>query len=353
MLVVATNLAGDDGLSELGRQWVRGLAAGAGARVEACALMDRPGAPALASLGAPVDVHRGSRAWFAARLAWRALRGPAPDVVVCLHLHLLPAIVPLLWRGARLLHVLVGIEAWRPLTGHEARVLRRASALLAISAHTAREFARHNPAWPIAPRVLHPAQPAAAAPAPRSPVPPGFVLLVGRAAREERYKGHDLLLDIWPEVRAHVPAARLVCAGGGDDLTRLRGRVRDEGLADAVTFTGAVSREELAALYRDCACVVLPSAKEGFGFVFLEAMAAARAVIAAPGAAEEIVVDGRTGVIVDPSRPEAVRDAVTRLLADQGLRDCLGQAGRERVREAFSVERFHQGIAANLERLSC
>jgi phosphatidyl-myo-inositol dimannoside synthase len=211
---------------------------------------------------------------FVARALVESRHDWTGTLVVVLHLHLLPVAWPLVARGARLLPVLIGIEAWRPHGRLRQRMLARATRALAISSHTAREFVRANPGLAALPiDVCHPAVPPLAPPG-ASPVSshPPFALIVGRMSQEERYKGHDLLIDVWPKVRIGVPAARLVVAGGGDDIGRLRQRVHDAGLDTAIEFTGPVSAEELAALYRDAACFVLPSRNEGFGFVLLEAM---------------------------------------------------------------------------------
>ena len=70
-------------------------------------------------------------------------------------------------------------------------------------------------------------------------------LIVGRMASEERYKGHDVLLDLWPRVLARVPGALLTIAGDGDDRGRLERRAHDEGLAPHIRFTGRVTDREL------------------------------------------------------------------------------------------------------------
>lgn len=120
---------------------------------------------------------------------------------------------------------------------------------------------------------------------------------------------------------------KLVVAGDGP----LRVRVPDA--------LGFVPHDELQRLYARAAVVACPSRREGFGVACLEAMAHARPVVASDvGGLRDLVVDGETGLVVPPRRPEALRAALERLLGDKELRRRLGAAGRERAREHFSWE---------------
>src|SRR5262249_40242864 len=138
----------------------------------------------------------------------------------------------------------------------------------------------------------------------------GFALIVSRLWSQERYKGHDWLIDIWPGVRRRVPDARLVAVGDGDDRPRLEGRVRTDGLGAAVRFTGKIDDEALAAVYRASAFYVMPSTNEGFGLTYLEAMRAGKPCVALHGAADEIVVDGETGFLLDVGDSGALVEAM-------------------------------------------
>jgi len=102
---------------------------------------------------------------------------------------------------------------------------------------------------------------------------------------------------------------------------------------------GFVPHDELQRLYARAAVVACPSRREGFGVACLEAMAHARPVVATSvGGLRDLVVDGETGLVVPPRDPAALRTALRRLLADRGLRERLGAAGRERAGSRFSWE---------------
>lgn len=96
----------------------------------------------------------------------------------------------------------------------------------------------------------------------------------------------------------------------------------------------------------------MPSRGEGFGLVYLEAMRAGKPVLAARGsAAEEIVVDGATGLLVDPDDREELRDALGQLLDYPGEARRMGEAGHERWRKELGMEKFRERLWPLLERL--
>jgi glycosyltransferase involved in cell wall biosynthesis len=128
--------------------------------------------------------------------------------------------------------------------------------------------------------------------------------------------------------------------GEGDDRLRLEARALQSGLPGAFRFTGKISDQALDDLYRQCRFFVLPSRDEGFGLVFLEAMRAGKACIGAQGAASEIIEHGKTGLIVDPDRPEEVLAAIARLLGEPATCDEFGRAGAVRFAAAFTDARF-------------
>lgn len=246
---------------------------------------------------------------------------------------------------------LYGIEVWRALAGARRRALRQAAVRLAISDYTREGALRVNQgAGPIEvlPLCLENRPPEGDVDAGLlERAGSGFLLIVGRMAVSERYKGHDCLLEAMP----HVPA-RLVIAGDGDDRGRLEARTRAMGLGGRVLFTGFVSEATLGELYRRAAAFVMPSHGEGFGLVYLEAMRAAKPCLAArAGAAAEIVVDGETGWLVDPLDPEEIAAAANRLLADPAAARAMGEAGQRRFERLFTLRRFRERLFPHLDRL--
>ena len=190
--------------------------------------------------------------------------------------------------------------------------------------------------------------------------------IVGVVARLEPEKGHPTLLEAWPRVLASVPDAHLLIVGEGSQREALETQAGMLGLvrgvspaghpwlppADiqrrasistsrdahpSVTFTGR--RDDVPAVTAALDVAVLPSYREAQGLSILEAMALGRPVVAsAVGGIPEMIEHGRTGLLVPPRDPDALADALVRLLQDHPYADTLGRAGRELVEERFCAE---------------
>lgn len=253
-----------------------------------------------------------------------------------------------------------GIEVWKPLGLLRRRALLGASVVLAPSRDTAQklievqgvrpEKIRRLP-WPLNPRFfqLADAQPS-------SPLPAGYpaqgrvILTVGRWAASEQYKGADELIRCISHLVTIVPGLHLVAVGAGDDLPRLQRLVASHNVVDRVHFLENLSREEIAACYARAELFALPSTGEGFGLVFLEAMAFSKPVIAAAcGGTTDIIEDGVNGLLVPPGDVGALGQALGRLLGDESLRVRLGQRGAEIVRQEFQFAKFQSA----LEKILC
>jgi 2-deoxystreptamine N-acetyl-D-glucosaminyltransferase/2-deoxystreptamine glucosyltransferase len=132
---------------------------------------------------------------------------------------------------------------------------------------------------------------------------------------------------------------RLVVAGTGSDEAPCRQLAVDRGLAGQVTFLGWRSAAETEALIAACDVLALPSEIEGLPYVLLEAMASHRPVIAGRVyGIPEVVEDGVTGILVDPTDIDAIAAALERL-SDATLRESMGEAARARFERDFTLER--------------
>lgn len=312
------------------------------------------------------DPERPARSRLARRLAFvRAtfaqLRRLRPDVVVCTHVALLPVARPLSAAfRARLWVVTHGIEAWG---GAPNRALRSAARVLAVSKFTAdRVAARHgvDPSrlrllpCPFDDRLLSVEPAAGATPIPRDR---RVLLTVARLSAAERYKGHDVVLRAMPRIVRAVPQAAYLIVGDGDDRERLESLARSLGVAAHVTFAGRVDDAALAACYRSSAVFIMPARVvladhepkgEGFGIVYLEAMAFGLPVVGpAVGAPAEFLRDGEHGLLVDPESEDEVAAAAIKLLDSPADAARLGRAGLAAV-DAFSQRRFAERLGALL-----
>ncbi len=165
------------------------------------------------------------------------------------------------------------------------------------------------------------------------------LVVVGRL---EPQKGHRVLLQALPAVRREFPTVRLVCVGGGTLRGDLEQQARALAQEDSVRFTGYQSNVADWLALADM--TVLPSFYEGLPLVAIESLAAGRPVIAtAVDGTPEIVLDGKTGILVPPGDQARLAEAICRLLREPELRLRLGRAGRRWVLERFSQEQQIQG----------
>jgi phosphatidylinositol alpha-1,6-mannosyltransferase len=176
-----------------------------------------------------------------------------------------------------------------------------------------------------------------------------LVLIVGRLAAGERYKGHDQLIQIMAPLRRQVPTAQLVIAGDGDDRERLAALARAGGNGHAILFSGFAAAPVLAALFRQARLFAMPSRGEGFGLVYLEAMRFRKPCIASRAdAGSEVVADGVSGLLVDPDNLAELRAAVERLLRDDALVEQMGQAGFQRLSAHYQFAHFRSRLRSRL-----
>jgi glycosyltransferase involved in cell wall biosynthesis len=268
--------------------------------------------------------------------------------VIVTHLHLAPAALAFASRGAAVTAILCGVEAWKPVSRLQRAALDRAARLIAISRFTRDGFIAANPHFKgRAIDVCHLGVEPTPEDGPAAAGPPS-ALIVGRMAADERYKGHDLLIDIWRDVAGAVPGATLRIVGDGDDRERLERKALSLGLGDGVTFLGRVEEAALLREYARCTAFVMPSRDEGFGFVFVEAMRASRACVGSLGAAAEIIDDGETGLLVEPGDRAQLLQSVVRILGDRHATETMGARGRVRFLQQFTEQRFRDRFTALL-----
>ena len=276
-------------------------------------------------------------------LVWR------PDVVIVAHVNhgILALAMRMLHPRARQVFLVYGWDVWFGLSRMRRKALEQADAIWSISEYTTDRLAQATGIAAERVKLLAPGLTMEQADALAKPSNGAFrnagdrwLLSVARLDAGEQQKGIDHVLKAVSRLKRQLPDVRYRIVGHGSDLQRLEGIARDLGIDDRVEFLGVVNDLELAEIYSSCDVFVLPSGQEGFGMVFIEAMAAGKPVIAArAGAIPEVVVDGQTGLLVGYGDDAALADAIARLFADPELRSRLGSAGRQRFRERFSFDR--------------
>jgi phosphatidyl-myo-inositol dimannoside synthase len=334
----------------VGREWV----------VDLRSLNDPPGSQELHAGLSPIPFRGFGRAKmrfvFSALVRARKASNSAAPIVLAAHPNLG---VPAEWMrrispALRTIVVCHGLEVWQPLPTYRRHALQRAHLLLAPSRYTAQKLAevqgipqervRRLP-WPLDPEFLR----LAASPESHS-LPRGFphgrvVLTLGRWVASERYKGADELICAISGLSNRFPDLHLAVVGSGDDLPRLRQLAGDLGAADRVHFLEHLSRGEIAGCFAHADVFALPSTGEGFGLVFLEAMAFAKPVVgAAAGGITDLIGDGVNGRLVPPRDVSKLAEALDRLLRDESLRTEMGRRGFARVQTQYRFEVFRDAL---------
>lgn len=265
---------------------------------------------------------------------WRYVRavlaqlvsGPRFDLVVCGHIHLMPLAMLARWTSrAPVLLMIYGIDAWRPTPSRLAnRLAGRVNAFASISEITRKRFS----AWSgvgadagfVVPNAVDLKEMVPGVPSPRLQERYGLrgrrvLMTLGRLAADERYKGVDEVLEVLPALMRKVPDIAYLICGDGTDRPRLEEKARALGLSDRVVFAGLVPEHEKREHYHLADVFVMPSRAEGFGFVFLEAMACGIPVVASrTDGGREAVCDGALGTLVDPDRPEEIERGILEAL---------------------------------------
>lgn len=256
----------------------------------------------------------------------RTLVGDRFDLVVCAHIHLLPLAILAAWRHrAPAVLLIYGIEAWTPRQMWTYALLRRLTAVITISQFTATRFLQWSRVPPERVRLLPCCIEASAfGPGPKDEAILAryglagrtVLLTVARLAGSERYKGLDQVIEALPRLARDYPMVSYLVAGEGPDQRRLEQKAALLGVLDRVVFTGYIPEETKASHYRLADAFVMPGRGEGFGIVFLEAMASGLPVLGSSlDASAEVLRGGELGPIVDPDDPEDVLQGLRTVLS--------------------------------------
>ena len=179
---------------------------------------------------------------------------------------------------------------------------------------------------------------------------PHHAPVVGNVAALVPHKGQRHLIEAAAIVVTRVPDARFVIAGEGELRETLERQIKEHHLEKHVFLVGF--RPDVLSVHKAFDIFVMSSVTEGLGTSLLDAMACEKPIVATGvGGMPEVVVDGKTGLVVPPRDPEAMAEAIVRLLTDEPARRAMGAAGEARVRERFSAERMVQDTLAEYRRV--
>jgi len=247
-----------------------------------------------------------------------------------------------------------GVEVWEPLPWMRRSSLQKANLVLAPSRYTA-DHVRGDQGVAaglvrVLPWALDPQFEALVSGAANTGVPDNFpkgrvILTVGRWLASERYKGMDTLITALPKLLTRWPELQLAAVGEGDDRDWLKDLAEEHGVARHVHFLNGLSYTQLAACYAACEMFALPSRGEGFGLVYLEAMACGKPVIGgAHGGAPEVIEDGVTGYLVQHGDAVQLATSIETLLAHPEVAVEMGRRGKMRADNEFRFNVFAKSL---------
>jgi len=301
-----------------------------------------------------LETVAGSKTRFLRTVERLSSRKDSFDLVVCAHVNLLPvAWLAARRMGAKLLVMCYGLEVWNPGNWSKRYMLHRTDAIVAISAFTVKKLRQ----WAVIAGdrislVPNAIDLDAFTPGPGSEhyrrrlgLGKGPVLTtLGRMDASERAKGFDEVLEILPSLLEDYPTLTYCLAGDGTDRARLEEKAAKLGVKENTVFTGYVPEEQKLDLYRLTDLFVMPSRLEGFGYVFLEALACGVPVVASSiDGSREAVRGGAWGSLADPNNRFELLNAI-----NSGLRSPVIPPHEEL--EYFSIDRFRARAWRALER---
>ena len=301
-----------------------------------------------------LQARRGRIAYSLTALT-EALRRPV-DVVFCGHLFMAPlARLVARLKGARLVIQTHGIEAWPIPTPAQRAAVGAADLVLSVSRYTRAQVQSWASLPPERLLVLPNTVGEGFTPGDGAALRKAWtlegrkvLLTVGRMDSRERYKGHDRVISALPELAAQLPNLAYVIIGEGDDRPRLEALARELGVADYVRFMGVQPEDVKLDAYRMADIFVMPSTGEGFGIVFLEAMACGTPALGFSAAgAKDALAAGELGVLV--SEAADLSAALAQAATGSAQR---GPMLAKAVRDRFGYESFAHAAGAALARIA-
>jgi phosphatidylinositol alpha-1,6-mannosyltransferase len=248
------------------------------------------------------------------------------DIVFCAHINLLSIayVFKFLYR-AKLILAIHGIDAWQPTKRLlNNNLIGNVDTIIVVSEVTKQRFLK----WArikqakifILPNAVNLTEygtgPKNSALLNRYGLTGKIVLMtLGRLATEEQYKGFDEIMELLPVLSKQIPHIAYLIVGDGEDRQRLEAKAQALGVGDRVVFTGFIPEAEKADHYRLAEAFVMPGRGEGFGIVFLEALACGIPVVGSKlDGSREALRGGALGILVDPRRPDEIQAGVLKAL---------------------------------------
>jgi phosphatidyl-myo-inositol dimannoside synthase len=277
-----------------------------------------------------------------------------PNLILCGHLNFAPVACLLrLWVGTPYWILVYGVDAWDIKHPLRRRALQAAEKVISISNYTRSRLVKEENLHPdkisLLPVTFN---------VERFQVKPkptyllskhklkenqSIVLTVARLADDEQYKGYDQVIRAMCFVRQQMPDVHYVLVGKGSDRPRIEQLIDSLGLKDCVTLAGFVPDEEICDYYNLCDVFIMPSKGEGFGIVYLEALACGKPTIGGnQDGAIDALCNGELGILVDPDNVDEIASTLVEVLKGESSHPILYQPEilRQRVDEIYGFKAF-------------
>jgi phosphatidyl-myo-inositol dimannoside synthase len=298
---------------------------------------------------------------FAAQVLWAAI-AERPDLIICGHINFSPLAAKIFNLLKIPYWVIVhGIDAWNIEDSSKIDGLNSAQKIVSVSNYTRdRIVSEQNISPDMIPLlpVTFDATQFTVKPKPQylldryklDPEQP-IILTVTRLASGDRYKGYDQILQALPAIRRQIPNICYLLVGKGNDRDRIEAMVDDLGVRDCVIFAGFVPDHELAAYYNLCDLFAMPSKGEGFGIVYLEALACGKPTIGGnQDGAIDALCNGELGVLVNPDSIDEIAETIVQILIKKHSLSILYQPEmlRQNAIARYGFEQFKRNLASLL-----
>lgn len=263
------------------------------------------------------------------------------------------------WNKANRIILTHGIEVWAKPTLVQSLALQHCTAIWTVSDFSRQKLqAINGPSLPpvhIFHNTLDPFFEATTTNLKQqllpAPLTPGYLLTIARLADTEQYKGYDKVIEALPKLVKRFPGLKYVLGGSGSqkEQRRIQRLIASLGMEEHVLLSGFIADEDLPAYYQHAAAFVMPSRKEGFGIVFVEAVWCGTRVIAGNAdGSPEALLQGSLGTLVDPQDETAIAEAIAAVLEAPALTAEEHQCRRQQVQQHFSFDTFTKTQASLL-----
>ena len=179
-----------------------------------------------------------------------------------------------------------------------------------------------------------------------------IILTVSRLVTSEQYKGYDSILRAMPQIRRAIPGIRYLIVGQGNDRPRIERLIEELGIRDCIILAGYVRDDELCDYYNLCDVFAMPSKREGFGIVYLEAMSCGKPVLGGnKDGAIDALCHGELGALVDPDDIEKITSTLIEILRGTYSLPLMYKPEdlRAKVIDIYGYNRFRQTLKMHLD----